>query len=116
MSGYYCIDTAFAPGSDTAGNITKANVPWQYFPSAAADPTTADLVYNPAGQFVAGLNTRLSRKNTVSGIDTNGLQLSINGNFDRDRLVYMLDAIMDVWAEHDAFVQIIPGVATTVTF
>lgn len=115
MSSYYCIDTAFASGSDTAGNIKTANVPWQYFASKN-DPTTVDLSYKPAGQFVAGLNTRLSRKNTVSGIDTNGLQLSINGSFDRDRLNYMLDAIMDVWAEHDAFVQIIPGVASTVTF
>jgi hypothetical protein len=115
MSSYYCIDTAFHPGSDTAGDITKSAVPWQYR-NNKLNPTLDDLAYKPAGQFVGGLNTRLSRKNTVSGIDTNGLQLSINGSFDRDRLAYMLDAIMDVWAEHDAFVQIIPGVATTVTF
>ena len=62
------------------------------------------------------MNTRLSKKSTVSGIDTNGLQLSINGQFDLNRYTSMVDAYMDVFAEHDAFIQIIPGVASTVTF
>lgn len=68
------------------------------------------------GKFAAGLDTRLSRKETVSGIDTNGLLVSINGSFDRDKVTSMVQSILDVWAEHDSFIQIIPGVATTVTF
>lgn len=68
------------------------------------------------GKFAGGLNTRLSRKAAVSGIDTNGLQVSINGYFDKDLITSMLQATLDVWAQHDAFVQVIPGVATTVTF
>lgn len=69
-----------------------------------------------AGKFAAGLDTRLSRKSAVSGIDTNGLQLTLNAEFDQNNVTNMTQAIIDVWAEHDAFVQIIPGVATTVTF
>ena len=47
--------------------------------------------------------------------------------FDQDRLTArteagltgmttQIDTILDVWAEHDTFIQVIPGVATTVTF
>lgn len=68
------------------------------------------------GKFAAGLDTRLSRKETISGIDTNGLLVCVNGSFDRDNIINMVQSILDVWAEHDAFIQIIPGVATTVTF
>lgn len=68
------------------------------------------------GKFLAGLDTRLSKKNTISGIDTNGLLVCINGEFDRDHVSEMVQSTLDVWAEYDAFIQIIPGVATTVTF
>lgn len=68
------------------------------------------------GKFAAGLDTRLSMKETISGIDTNGLLVSVNGSFDRDNVEFMAQALLDCWAEHDAFIQIIPGVATTVTF
>lgn len=88
-------------------------VPFQYLASSGSDQQGA-LPF--IGKFACGLNTRLSKKSTVSGIDTNGLQLSINGQFDMDRYTNMVDAYMDVFAEHDAFIQIIPGVATTVTF
>jgi hypothetical protein len=68
------------------------------------------------GKFAAGLDTRLSKKQTVSGIDTNGLLVSVNAQFDRDQIANMAQATLDLWAEFDAFVQVIPGVATTVTF
>lgn len=68
------------------------------------------------GKFAGGLNTRLSKKAAVSGIDTNGLQVSLNWYFDKDQINNMLQSVLDVWAQHDAFVQVIPGVATTVTF
>jgi hypothetical protein len=68
------------------------------------------------GKFAAGLNMRLSHKAAVSGIDTNGLQVSINGYFDKDKIDKMIQATLDVWAQYDAFVQVLPGVATTVSF
>lgn len=111
----YCIDTYWNGTATEAdyknwnmGLFTLAPVPFAF-----DSPTVIGSVI---GKFAAGLNTRLSNKTTVSGIDTNGLQLSINGSFDRDNISNMVDAILDVWCEHDAFIQIIPGVATTVTF
>lgn len=82
------------------------------------------------GKFAGGLNLQLSKRDAVCGIDTNGLSVSINGSFNSDAVsasppvtdplattvTPMVYAILDCWAEHDAFVQIIPGVATTVTF
>jgi hypothetical protein len=86
------------------------------------------------GKFAGGLNVQLSKRGAVCGLDTNGLSLSINGTFNADAAsatppnitdtsaipatttTPMVYAILDCWAEHDAFVQVIPGVATTVTF
>lgn len=82
------------------------------------------------GKFAGGLNLQLSKRDAVCGIDTNGLNVCINGTFNSDAvsasapggdfdsttITPMVYAILDCWAEHDAFVQIIPGVATTVTF
>jgi hypothetical protein len=86
------------------------------------------------GKFAGGLNVQLSQRGAVCGLDTNGLSLSINGTFNADAasatapnitdtspipattITPMVYAILDCWAEHDAFVQVIPGVATTVTF
>ena len=65
---------------------------------------------------MGGLDLRLSSKDVVSGIDTNGLLVRLNAKFDDDNLSEMVNAVLDVYAEHDAFVQVIPGVATTVTF
>jgi hypothetical protein len=71
---------------------------------------------NWSGKFAAGLDLRLSAKQVVSGIDTNGLLVRLNTNFNKDNLNKMVNAVADIYCEHDAFVQIIPGVATTVTF
>lgn len=105
-------------------------------PAALTDPTTGSVRYykktdfesnncvppllkfsqHMCGKFMAGLDLRLSTKEVVSGIDTNGLLVRLNAKFDEDNLINMVNAVLDVYAEHDAFVQIIPGVATTVTF
>ena len=80
-----------------------------------------------SGKFVACLNTQLTPKSIISGLDTNGLMVGLNLYFDQDRLTArteagltgmttQIDTILDVWAEHDTFIQVIPGVATTVTF
>lgn len=90
------------------------------------------------GKFAGGLNLQLSKRDAVCGVDTNGLNVCINGTFNSDAVsatalhaagttnptthpdattpTPMVYAILDCWAEHDAFVQIIPGVATTCTF
>lgn len=101
----YMIDTNANPGTSDFNGPLSTNVPIQLQFKATI-----------CGKFLAGLDTRLSKKSTVSGIDTNGLLVSINGFFDRNNISSMNQAILDVWANYDAFVQIIPGVATTVTF
>lgn len=84
------------------------------------------------GKFAGGIDTRLSRKSVLSGIDTNGLQITLNGTFDNSKIFDsptttaewlasttgcgIQAAILDIFAEHDAFVQVVPGVSTTVTF
>lgn len=106
----YMVDTAYASISDPyAAALSSAPVPWIYGSSVVSQ---IDVI----GKFAGGLNTQLSKKATVSGIDTNGLQLSINGQFNRDLISYMAPSTLNVWAEHDSFIQIIPGVASTVTF
>lgn len=102
----YRIDTAATTADDYMGDMT------------ALVPCTVKGVENRSicGKFAAGIDTRLSHKNAISGIDTNGLLVCINGQFDRDRVNDMQQAILDVWAEYDAFINIIPGIATTTTF
>lgn len=103
----YRIDTAAQQGvNDVSGPLSGSNA---YIPFTNGSGSIC-------GKFAAGLDTRLSRKETISGIDTNGLLVSVNGSFDRDNVNNMVQAILDCWAEHDTFIQIIPGVATTVTF
>jgi hypothetical protein len=104
----YMIDTAAQSGtSDFSGALsgTGALIP-------CFGPGTKTI----CGKFLAGLDTRLSKKNAISGIDTNGLLVSVNGYFDTDYVSSVQQAILDLWAQYDAFVQVIPGVATTVTF
>lgn len=73
-------------------------------------------VLNTGGQFFGGINTQLTKKNAISGIDTNGLQVCLNLYFDPDNLSNIKASTLDVWAEYDSFIQVIPGVATTVSF
>lgn len=106
----YMIDlaaTGQATNGDFAGDLTGTN---------AKVPAPGQTTTSICGKFVGGIDTRLSKKNTVSGIDTNGLLVSLNGSFDRDNVNRMTQSILDVWAEYDSFIQVIPGVATTVTF
>ena len=102
----YRIDTAAIATNDISGALVGATAKVPYTIGSGSI----------CGKFAAGLDTRLSRKETISGIDTNGLLVSINGSFDHNNISNMVDSVLDVWAEHDAFIQIIPGVATTVTF
>lgn len=103
----YRVDTGNGSASDYADALTGAT---------ASVPTGVVNSGSFCGKFAAGLDTKLSDKRVVSGIDTNGLLVCVNGQFDTSQISSMQQAILDVWAEHDAFIQVIPGVATTVTF
>lgn len=116
----YQTDLLYAPYNADASQLPGSPLTWY-------DKTkfeNVNLVVPPlekfgayaCGKFEAGLDLRLSSKDVVSGMDTNGLLVRLNTKFDDDNLVNMVNAVLDVYAEYDSFVQIIPGVATTVTF
>lgn len=72
-----------------------------------------------SGKFAAGLDLELvsGRSNElVCGMNTNGMNTSINLTFDPDSAVDVVNARLDLWAEYDSFINISPGVATTVSF
>jgi hypothetical protein len=107
----YCVDIAtydrmFVPSA--LDNSTIEDVP------PPLGTTTEQAAW--CGKFIGGIDLRLSSKDVISGIDTNGLLVRLNMTFDKDHLKDMTNAVLDVYCEHDAFVQIVPGVASTVTF
>lgn len=100
----YAIDTAYDPLTATGDAGITAGV-----------PTALDLDTR-CGKFASGIDLRLSTKDVISGIDTNGLLVRLNGKFDYNNVQNVIAAIIDIWAEYDAFIQIIPGMAVTTTF
>lgn len=86
------------------------------FGSIITNIASANNLNNNGGMFFGGINTQLTKKSAISGIDTNGLQVCLNMTFDPDNLSYVVPSTLDIWAEYDSFIQIIPGVATTVSF
>jgi hypothetical protein len=113
----YNVDLMVGPPPNLPQNV-PSNCTRAQFQSAPLGlaPPLGKYYSNICGKFMGGLDLRLSSKDVVSGIDTNGLLVRLNAKFDEDNLVNMVNAVLDIYAEHDAFVQIIPGVATTVTF
>lgn len=97
---------------------TPAEAYSQYAANHIKNYVSHDQTYNTnlCGKFAGGLNLQLSKKEAVCGIDTNGLLVSLNLNFKADKVSSMVNAVLDIFAEYDSFVQIIPGVASTVTF
>jgi hypothetical protein len=77
------------------------------------------------GKFACGLNLELApNKNgdLISGLNTNGMNTQIVGKFHPSFLnhttdgIHQQDTVVDAYAEYDAFINISPGVATTVSF
>ena len=71
------------------------------------------------GRFAAGLNLQLANGKDgqiISGLNTNGMNTSIRGTFHHLYTAYMDKVRVDAWAEYDAFINISPGIATTVSF
>lgn len=73
----------------------------------------------PIGKFAGGLNLELAANKSgdlISGINTNGMNTSIRGVFNPLFTEYTDDVRVDAYAEYDAFINISPGIATTVSF
>lgn len=71
------------------------------------------------GQFACGLDLELvsGRSNDIiCGLNTNGMNTSINAQFDLDMTASIVAAQVDAWCEYDSFINITPGIATTVSF
>jgi hypothetical protein len=79
---------------------------------------TVNSYYN-IGRFAGGLNLQLANNKDgqmVTGLNTNGMNTSIRGIF-HPLFTDVMDSVrVDAWAEYDAFINISPGIATTVSF
>jgi len=82
---------------------------------------------SPVGKFACGLDLELvsgKSQEIVCGMNTNGMNTSIYGNFYPDYSLTSTTygtprvrlARVDAWAEYDAFINISPSIATTVSF
>jgi hypothetical protein len=108
------------------GSVPNAALFFQY-----ADPAT----FYEKGKFAAGLDLELVSGRTneiICGMNTNGMNTSIFGTFnakaasttstDSDKALYFdagvrVEAVrVDAWCEYDAFINVSPGIATTVSF
>lgn len=71
------------------------------------------------GKFAAGLDLELvsgKSQEIISGLNTNGMNTSINLQFDTVQFANVQAAVLDLFAEYDAFINVAPGLATTVSF
>ena len=70
---------------------------------------------NGIGKFAAGIDLELvpgRSQNLICGMNTNGMNTSIFATFSSA----LEDVTCDAWCEYDAFINISPGIATTVSF
>lgn len=76
-------------------------------------PKSDNSVDAELGRFAAGLNLELvPGKEIICGLNTNGMNTSINMTFAANTIASRVDA----WCEFDSFINITPGLATTVSF
>ena len=71
------------------------------------------------GRFACGLNLQLSPEHSyevVSGLNTNGMNTSINATFASTQITNQQQVQVDAYCEYDAFINITPGLASTVSF
>ena len=77
---------------------------------------------NGIGKFAAGIDLELvpgRSQNLICGMNTNGMNTSIYGTFLNNGTTVLgaeQDVTVDAWCEYDAFINISPGIATTVSF
>lgn len=86
--------------------------------ASVVTPHYVDASVNPA-KFACGLDLELvsgKSQEIISGLNTNGMNTSINLQFDPNKVSSVQAAVLDLFAEYDAFVNVAPGLATTVSF
>lgn len=101
-------DTAITPSNYTLDEV-----------DAATNAAALNPIATKSGKFAAGLDLELisGRSNDmVCGLNTNGMNTSIYANFDPNKVSSVKECRVDAWCEYDAFVNIAPGIATTVSF
>lgn len=94
------------------------DVTYQPITTAAASALCPDA-YLPPGKFAGGLDLELvpgRSQDLICGMNTNGMNTSIQLNFDPTLIASQVAVQLDAWAEYDAFINISPGIATTVSF
>lgn len=112
---------------NTYSNSTQSFVNNSYYNSATYNATTNALFLDPSsiyeyGRFAAGLDLELvpgKSGDLVTGLNTNGMNTSIFINFLSQINGFQVSPVaarLDAWAEFDSFINISPGLATTVSF
>lgn len=107
----YPVDAIFNTNSDNRATNQITQINWKnYFPSKDS--------WQSLPRFAAGLNLQLANNKSemISGLNTNGMNTSIRGLFHPLYTDYMNGVTADAFCEYDAFVNISPGIATTVSF
>jgi hypothetical protein len=85
----------------------------------ACRPLTSANDGGTSGKFACGLDLELipgRSQSLVCGMNTNGMNTSIYGTFDPTQTNKVGSARVDAWCEYDSFINISPGIATTVSF
>lgn len=119
------------------GKLTNFNIDsWNVDSSTTSDSTTlccpfldithgTDVLNQMAiGRFACGLNTQLTPGyDSISGLNTNGISTQIKARFSYNAnkqtwpgTTNIVQANVDAWVEYDAFITVIPGISTSVTF
>lgn len=119
------------PTIPSKGRLTQYNFNCNAYPGKGTwgnAPHTPFKTINVGGsdsfvlpKFALGLNLELTTGKTgelICGLNTNGMNTSIRGYYHPTYLgnSQKFDAIIDAYAEYDAFINISPGIATTVSF
>lgn len=81
-------------------------------------PSVTNESYYP-GKFACGLDLELvsgKSQEIISGLNTNGMNTSIDLTFDSQKISTVRPAVLDLYAEYDSFINVAPGLATTVSF
>lgn len=107
-------DTYSSQITKTTFNVDKWN---------ATNHNLSTTNVNPTGRFAAGIDLELvpgRSQNLICGMNTNGMNTSIMATFDLAAAAAdsgtCVAANIDVWCEYDAFINISPGIASTVSF
>ena len=125
MKSRYCIPHK--------GRLSIYNYQSTSYPGLGSSPNVTNSIYkvlnfSPEGatvgtlpKFACGLNLELTNGKSgdlICGLNTNGMNTSIRGYFHPNFLQASdkMDVIIDAYAEYDAFVNISPGIATTISF